>query len=225
MREPRLNLGRAALVAALAVVAIGTSSGPLSAHRVVVDEGIVLFFGDSVTAGYGLDPALAFPALLQERISARGWAYRVVNAGVSGETTSGGLRRIDWLLQQEVAVLVLELGANDALRGTDLALTAENLQAIIDRARARYPEVEIVVAGMQVPPNLGADYAEAFAAVFPELAAANNTHLVPFLLDGVGGVPELNLADGIHPNAQGHRRVADNVWAVLGPILEQLTGL
>ena len=224
MRESRLNLARAAFVAALAVVGIGASSGPLSAHRVVVDEGVVLFFGDSVTAGYGLDPALAFPALVQERISARGWAYRVVNAGVSGETTSGGLRRIDWLLQQKVAVLVLELGANDALRGTDLALTAGNLQAIIDRARARYPKVEVVVAGMRVPPNLGADYTSAFAALFLRLAEVNDAHLIPFLLADVGGVPELNLADGIHPNAQGHRRVADNVWAVLGPILEQLNG-
>ncbi len=224
MRELRLNLLRVALIAALHLGATGASSEPLSPGRSAVDEGVVLFFGDSLTAGYGLDSALAFPALVQERIDERGWDYRVVNAGVSGETTSGGLRRIDWLLRQEVDVLVLELGANDALRGTDLALTEENLQGIIDRARDRYPDVEVVLAGMQVPPNLGADYTVAFAALFERLAEANEAHLIPFLLADVGGVRELNLADGIHPNADGHRRVADNVWAVLAPILAELNG-
>jgi len=135
------------------------------------------------------------------------------------------LRRIDWLLRQNIDVLVLELGANDALRGTDLTLTAENLQAIIDRTRSKYPGVEVVLAGMQVPPNLGADYTQAFAALFVRLAEVNDAHLIPFLLDGVGGVPELNLADGIHPNRDGHRRVAENVWAVLEPILAQRPGL
>ncbi len=222
MCEPRLNLRCVAVVALLTLGAAGASGATLAARGLVADGGVVVFFGDSLTAGFGLDPDLAFPALVQELISERGWTYRVVNAGVSGETSSGGLRRIDWLLRQDVDVLVLELGANDALRGTDLALTAENLQGIIDRARDRYPDVEVVLAGMQVPPNLGADYTEAFAALFERLAEDNDAHLIPFLLADVGGVRELNLADGIHPNAEGHRRVADNVWAVLAPILAAL---
>lgn len=224
MREHRLNLACAALVGALTLGVTAAAGEPAAPGSPALDERVVLFFGDSLTAGYGLDPALAFPALVQERIDERGWDYRVVNAGVSGETTSGGLRRINWLLGQEVDVLVLELGANDALRGTDLALTEENLQGIIDRARVRYPDVEIVLAGMQVPPNLGADYTAAFAALFERLAEANEAHLIPFLLADVGGVRELNLADGIHPNAEGHRRVADNVWAVLAPILAGMNG-
>lgn len=224
MRELRLNLARVAVVAALTLGGVGVSGELLAPRGASVDEGVVMFFGDSLTAGFGLDPTLAFPALVQKRIDERGWAYRVVNAGVSGDTTSGGLRRIDWVLRQEVDVLVLELGANDALRGTDLALTEENLQGIIDRARVRYPDVEIVLAGMQVPPNLGADYTAAFAALFERLAEANDAHLIPFLLEGVGGVPELNLADGIHPNPDGHRRVAGNVWTVLEPILAGLSG-
>ena len=224
MRESRFNLVRVVVVASLALVGVGTGTEPRAARAIAPDEGVVVFFGDSLTAGYGLDPAEAFPALVQERIGERGWDDRVVNAGVSGETSSGGLRRIDWILRQEVDVLVLELGANDALRGTDLQLTAENLQGIIDRTRSRYPEVEIVLAGMQVPPNLGADYTEAFAALFERLAEANDAHLIPFLLADVGGVAELNLADGIHPNAAGHRRVADNVWAVLAPILAKMNG-
>jgi len=215
---------RGVVAGSLVLGVLLAAAAPPAANAVAADEGVVVFFGDSLTAGYGLDPAEAFPALVQERISARGWNYRVVNAGVSGETSSGGLRRIDWMLREEVDVLVLELGANDALRGTDLTLTAENLQGIIDRTRSRYPEVEVVLAGMQVPPNLGSDYTAAFAGLFERLAEANDAHLIPFLLADVGGVPELNLADGIHPNAEGHRRVADNVWAVLAPILVEMAG-
>ena len=224
MREARLDLVRVALVGALLLGAAGAWAEALASGRRASGEGVILFFGDSLTAGYGLDPELAFPARVQEMISERGWDYRVVNAGVSGETSSGGLRRIDWVLRQKIDVLVLELGANDALRGTDLTLTAENLQAIIERTRALYPDVEIVLAGMRVPPNLGADYTEAFAALFSHLADFNDTHLIPFLLDGVGGVAELNQADGIHPNPEGHRMIADNVWAVLAPILAHRDG-
>lgn len=182
----------------------------------------ILFLGNSLAAGFGLDPELAFPALIQQKIDSLGWNFNVVNAGLSGETSSGGLRRIDWLLQRDVDVLFLELGANDGLRGIPLALTKQNLQAIIARVRAKNPAVKIVIAGMMVPPNLGAEYTRAFRAIFPDLAKRNQAALVPFLLEGVGGVPELNLPDGIHPTAAGHRIVAQNVWKVLRPVLQPL---
>ena len=157
--------------------------------------------------------------MIQQKLDSAGLAFRAVNAGVSGETSAAGLRRIDWLLQQPVAVLVLELGANDALRGQDLAAARQNLQAIIDRTRARYPDVRVIVAGMQAPPNLGARYTREFRDLFTELARANGAALIPFLLEGVAAVPELNQADGIHPTAQGARIMADNVWRVLEPVL------
>jgi acyl-CoA thioesterase-1 len=179
----------------------------------------ILFFGTSLTAGLGLEPEEAYPALIQEKLDSAGLVYRAVNGGVSGETSAAGLRRIDWLLQQPVAVLVLELGANDALRGQDLATARANLQAIIDRTRARYPDVRIVVAGMEAPPNLGRRYTREFRDLFVTLARDNGATLIPFLLEGVGGVAELNQADGIHPNAAGARIVADNVWRVLQPLV------
>ncbi len=192
-------------------------------NAAALQESTVVFLGDSLTAGLGLDPQDAFPALVQARIDERGWPYRVVNAGVSGETSAGGLRRVDWLLRGPVRVLVLELGANDGLRGTPVESTRENLQAIIDRARAAHPGIEIIVVGMMVPPNLGEPYSSNFRALFPEIAATNATELVPFLLDGVGGLPEYNLADGIHPNIEGHRIVAANVWDILEPVLSRLS--
>ena len=179
----------------------------------------MLFFGTSLTAGLGLEPEEAYPALIQRRIDSAGLGYRVVNGGVSGETSAAGLRRIDWLLQEPVGVLVLELGANDALRGQDVAAAKANLQAIIDRTRARYPEVRVVVAGMEAPPNLGGRYTREFRDLFVTLARDNRAALIPFLLEGVGGVPELNQPDGIHPTAGGARVVADNVWRVLAPVL------
>ncbi|MBI3303819.1 MAG: arylesterase [Deltaproteobacteria bacterium] len=182
----------------------------------------ILFFGDSLTAGYGLDPAQAFPALIQEKIDSRGWNFHVINAGLSGETTAGGLRHIDWVLQRPIDVLVLELGANDGLRGLAIDGAKRNLQAIIDRTKSKYPRVKIVLAGMQVPSNLGRDYITRFRAIFPELAETNNAVLIPFLLAGVGGVPELNLPDGIHPTPVGHKIVAENVWKVLEPVLKSL---
>jgi len=182
----------------------------------------ILFFGDSLTAGYGLEPSQAFPALIQEKINVLGWNFRVINAGLSGETTAGGLRRIDWVLQRPIDVLVLELGANDGLRGLPIEGAKQNLQAIIDRTRNKYPRVKVVLVGMQVPANLGRDYTTRFRAIFPELATANGTALVPFLLEGVGGVPALNLPDGIHPTPEGHKIVADNVWKVLEPVLETM---
>lgn len=181
---------------------------------------VVLFLGTSLTAGLGLSESEAYPALIQAKLDAAGIPLRVVNAGVSGETSAGGLRRIDWLLRQPVAVLVLELGANDALRGQDLEATRRNLQAIIDRTRAAHPDAAIVIAGMQAPPNLGDRYTSAFRDIFPDLARRNRAALIPFLLEGVAGVPRLNQADGIHPMAEGDSIIAENVWKVLEPILK-----
>lgn len=183
----------------------------------------VLFFGDSLTAGYGLDPAQAFPALIQEKINARGWRFHAINAGLSGETTAGGLRRIDWVLQRPVDVFVLELGANDGLRGLPVEEAKRNLQAIIDRVRHKYPRAKIVLAGMRVPTNMGRDYTSRFSAMFAELAEANKAGLIPFLLQGVGGIPEFNLPDGIHPTPAGHKIVAENVWQTLEPVLAELS--
>jgi len=179
----------------------------------------LLFFGDSLTAGYGLDPDEAFPALIQARLDARGGGWRVVNAGLSGETTAGGLRRLDWVLRQPVAVVVLELGGNDGLRGLPPEQTRANLAAMVDRIRARAPGAKVVVAGMQMPTNLGPDYTQAFAAVFPAVAHEKECALIPFILEGVGGVPRLNQPDQIHPTAEGHQIVAENVWRVLEPLL------
>jgi len=184
----------------------------------------VVFLGTSLTAGLGLDPAQAYPALIQQKLDAAGLPFRVVNAGESGSTSAGGLRRLDWLLQQPVRILVIELGANDALRGQDLEATRRNLQAIMDRARAAYPDIEIVIAGMQAPPNLGESYTRQFRDLFPELARRNRAALIPFLLEGVAAVPRLNQADGIHPTAEGQRIIAENVWRVLRPVAERAAG-
>ena len=181
----------------------------------------IIFFGDSLTAGYGLaDPAAeAYPALIQEKISAAKLGWRVVNAGLSGETTAGGRGRIDWILRQPVVLFVLALGANDGLRGTDPAATRANLQQIIDRVRAKYPKAKLMLAGMQMPPTLGADFSRAFGKIYPELAAKNDATLIPFLLEGVGGRPDLNQADAIHPTAAGAAIVAETVWKILRPLL------
>lgn len=184
---------------------------------------VVLCFGTSLTAGLGLAPEEAFPALLQRKADSAGLGFRVVNAGVSGETAAAGLRRIDWLLQQPISVLLLELGANDALRGQDLADAKRNLQAIIDRTRARYPAVRVVVAGMEAPPNLGPRYTREFRDLFRDLARENLAVLIPFLLEGVAGQAELNQTDGIHPTAAGARIVADRVWKTLEPVLREAT--
>jgi acyl-CoA thioesterase-1 len=197
-----------------AETAPATAEAPAGAARPVV-----LFLGDSLTAGYGLPAEQAFPALIQERIDAEGLDYRVVNAGVSGDTSAGGLRRTEWLLQLPVAVLVLELGANDMLRGLGVDPMRRNLQAIIDRVRDAHPDTRVVVAGMRAAPNLGPGYVRAFDAVYPALARDNDAALVPFLLEGVAGDASLNQADGIHPTARGHRRVADTLWEALAPVL------
>lgn len=179
----------------------------------------LLFFGDSLTAGYGLDPDEAFPALIQRKLSDRGRAWRVVNAGLSGETTSGGLRRLDWILRQPVDIFVIELGGNDGLRGISPETSRSNLEAMIKRIRERAPHVKVVLAGMQMPTNMGPDYTRQFAAMYPEIAEKLKVTLIPFLLEGVGGVPRLNQPDGIHPTAEGHKIVAETVWRTLEPLL------
>jgi acyl-CoA thioesterase-1 len=179
----------------------------------------LVFFGDSLTAGYGVDPDEAYPALIEKKIEETGRPWRVVNAGLSGDTTAGGLRRLDWVLRQPVDLIVIELGANDGLRGLPPEMTRTNLQLMIDRVRARAPKAGIVLAGMQIPTNLGPQYTAAFAAIYPELAAKNHTGLIPFLLEGVGGRPELNQGDGMHPTAEGHEKVAETAWKVLLPLL------
>jgi acyl-CoA thioesterase I len=182
----------------------------------------IVVLGDSLAAGYGIDPSQAFPALVQKKIDAAGWNYAVVNAGVSGDTTADGLSRIDWLLQRRMDVLILELGGNDGLRGIAPEESGANLQAIIDRARQKYPQAQFIVAGMRMPPNMGQQYNAAFQKIFPDLAAKNKAALIPFLLEGVGGRPELNQEDHIHPTEEGHRIVAENVWKILRPVLEKI---
>jgi acyl-CoA thioesterase-1 len=181
----------------------------------------VVFFGDSLTAGYGLDdPASeAYPALIQQKIDAARLPWRVVNAGLSGETTSGGLRRVEWILRQPAGVFVVALGANDGLRGIEPAVSRANLHGIIDRVRARYPAATIVLAGMRMPPTMGEDYAREFATIYADIAREEHLTFVPFLLAGVGDEPVFNQPDGIHPTARGHALVAATVWPVLQPLL------
>ncbi|MDJ0851422.1 MAG: arylesterase [Myxococcota bacterium] len=197
----------------------GSPSGAAAPAAVRDASPVVLFLGTSLTAGYGLPAEEAFPALVQERIDAEALDYRVVNAGVSGDTSAGGLRRLDWLLRLPVAVLVLELGANDMLRGQSVEQLARNLEQIVERTRTAHPGVKLVVAGMRAAPNLGARYVREFEAVYRRLAQEYGGVLVPFLLEGVAGRPSLNLPDGIHPTAEGHQRIAQSLWPLLEPVL------
>ena len=186
----------------------------------VTSEKIILFFGDSLTAGYGLELEEAFPALVQKRLDSLDFKYTVINSGLSGETTSGGRNRLNWVLKQKVDVFVLELGANDGLRGIPLVETRKNLQAIINLVKEKNKDTQIVLAGMQIPPNMGPEYTTEFRKIFPELATENEIALIPFLLEGVAGIPTLNLEDGIHPNTEGHQIVLENVWAVLETVVD-----
>ncbi|MXX98156.1 MAG: arylesterase [Rhodothermaceae bacterium] len=181
----------------------------------------VLFLGNSLTAGYGLSPDEAYPALLQTRIDSLKWSVTIINAGVSGDTSAGGLTRLAWQLENPPDVLVVALGANDGLRGLPPTMTKSNLTQIIRQAREANSNVSILIAGMQVPPNLGPIFQEEFRDIYPSIAEEMDTELIPFLLEGVGGVTELNQADGIHPNAAGQRRLADTVWEALAPILQE----
>jgi len=206
-----------------------SSSLPDSARAdSVAVDGIptIVFVGTSLTAGFGLaDPSLAYPALIQRKLDSAGLRFRVVNAGVSGETSAGALRRVDWLLRRgKIAVLVVETGANDGLRGQDPDTVRANIQAIFDRAKQLDPPPRLVLAGMEAMPNLGRDYTTRFRAIFPELARTNNAALVPFLLEGVAGVDSLNQVDGIHPTARGHEIVAENVWKQVSGISYQVSG-
>jgi len=203
------------------IVGLGRLSAAEPATAGTVAPRTIIFFGDSLTAGYGLDnpAAEAFPALIQKKIDAAHLAWRTVNAGSSGETTAGGLRRVDWILRQRADIFVLALGGNDGLRGINPAVSRLNLQGIIDKVRAKNPATKIILAGMQMPPNLGADYTHDFAVMYPELAEKNRTTLVPFLLEGVGLVAELNQRDGIHPTPEGHAVIAETIWKILRPLL------
>lgn len=185
---------------------------------------VIVFFGNSLTAGYGLPPEQSYPALIRERLDSLGYNYRVVNAGVSGETSTGGDSRIDWVLNQPIDIFVLELGGNDGLRGIPPEETRKSLQSIIDKVEEKHPEAEIILAGMQIPPNMGPEYTAEFRRIYPELATGNDVTLLPFLLEGVGGEPELNQPDGIHPNEEGMKIVAENVWEVLKPMVERSGG-
>lgn len=190
-----------------------------TANVVATPRGRVVVLGDSITAGYGLDPAQAYPALLQQQIDAAGLPFTVVNAGVSGDTTAGGLRRIEWALGPGAEVLIIALGGNDGLRGIAPQQTAENLAGLIQRARSKAPTIAVIVAGMEMPSNLGREFTEEFRAVFPRIAREHDAALIPLLLEGVGGVAELNQADLIHPTREGQRRVAANVWKILEKVL------
>lgn len=183
----------------------------------------ILFVGTSLTAGLGIAPEDAFPAVIQAKVDSAGLPYHVVNAGVSGASSAEGLARMPWLLRQPVDVLVLELGANDGLRGTSVEAMEANLQAVIDSTRARSPDVRIVIAGMEAPPNMGRRFTTAFRQAFRDLAARNDAALIPFLLEGVAAEDSLNQGDGIHPTEAGHRIVAENVWRVLRRILQPST--
>lgn len=179
----------------------------------------ILFFGTSLTAGLGVDPDEAFPALIQHKADSLKLPYKIINAGLSGETSADGKSRIDWLLRQPVAIFVLELGANDGLRGIPVQETAVNLQAIIDKVKKKYPDAKLVLAGMQMPPSMGEKYTVPFRELFPALAKKNKMAFIPFLLKGVGGMPKLIQEDGLHPTANGHQILAQNVWEVLQPLL------
>ncbi len=183
---------------------------------------VILIFGNSLTAGYGVESEESFPSLIQQRIDSLGLPYEVINAGVSGETTATGLNRIDWVIEKQVVdIFILELGANDGLRGLPPAQTRENLEKMIDRVREAHPKVQVILAGMMVPPSMGPEYSAEYNRIYPEIAAAKDVALIPFLLENVGGVQALNQADGIHPNPAGNKLVLENVWAVLEGVLEE----
>lgn len=181
----------------------------------------IVFFGNSLTAAYGLDPAQGFPALVQHKIDSLELPYKVINAGLSGETTAGGNERVEWVLQQPVDIFILELGGNDGLRGINPASSYVNLKAIVGKVRKQYPKARIILAGMEAPPNMGQAFTKEFRGIFSRLAREEKLALIPFILDGVGGIPSLNQADGIHPNAEGAKIVAENVWKVLEPLLRE----
>jgi acyl-CoA thioesterase I len=212
------------LLVAATALGCGGDAGPRAAAeappRPAAERGRILFLGTSLTAGLGVDPAQAYPALIQAKLDSAQLPYEAVNAGVSGETSAGALRRVDWLLRQPVSVLLIETGANDGLRGLSPDSMRANIQAIIDRANRQSPRPKIVLAGMRALPNYGMGYARRFREVYTDLAEKNDLPLVPFLLQDVAGLGDKNQADMVHPNPSGHRVIAENVWKVLEPVLE-----
>jgi len=184
-----------------------------------VEPKTIIFYGDSITAGYGVGTEFAFPELIRVQLDKNKFDIEVVNAGLSGETSAGGLTRIDWVLNREYDIFVLELGANDGLRGLPVTETEKNLQLIIDKVKIKYPETIIVLAGMMVPPNMGENYTESFKQIYPRLARKNDAHIIPFILKDVAGIVELNQPDGIHPNTKGHEIIAKNLYPVFVELL------
>lgn len=201
------------------------AANAIPAKRAEAARGRVVVLGDSLTAGYGLEPQQAYPALLQQKIDQAHLPFEVVNAGISGDTSAGGLRRIDWALRGGADVLIVALGGNDGLRGVSPAQTEANLRAIVKHAREKNPRISVILAGMQMPTNLGPEFVKTFSDLFPRIAEQMKTALVPFLLDGVGGDPALNQPDRIHPTAKGQRRIVENVWPVLEKALKERTSL
>lgn len=204
--------------AALAVVVVVALALTGAVDDIWAEETLAVL-GDSLTAGFGVAPEEAFPALVQERLRREGYDYRVVNSGVSGDTTAGGLRRVDWVLRTRPSIVIVALGSNDGLRGLSVDAMRQNLGEIITRIRAS--GARVLLAGMRLPPNYGGEYARAFAAVFPTVASKAGIPLMPFLLDGVAGEPGLNQPDGIHPNARGQQVVATRLWPYLAPLLRK----
>jgi acyl-CoA thioesterase-1 len=221
-REAKQLRSRALLGALLAISFVPTAP---AAKRDASEVITIVAFGDSLTAGYGLSRKQAYPALIAEKMRAAGYEFTVVNAGSSGDTTAGGLRRLPEILRahKKIDIFILELGINDAFRGVPIEQIRANLQAIIDQVRARHPKAVIIIAGMQLPDYSSDDYVGAFGGIFGALAEKNRATLIPYLLEGVGGNPELNQWDRVHPNAAGQRILADNVWRVLEPLLRKTT--
>ena len=193
------------------------AENPIAKER--SEKKLILFFGNSLTAGYGIEEEDAFPALIQEKIDSLSLDYRVINGGLSGETTASGSNRVDWFLEERPDIFVLELGANDGLRGIPLNETKKNLELIIDKVKEKYPETEVLLAGMQIPPNMGQEYTNSFRQMYTEISNEKDVTLIPFLLEGVAGDPALNLPDGIHPTEEGHKIVAENIWENIAPLL------
>lgn len=225
MKSAHLNLSFYLLL----ILAAWLTSCSASTEKKQAEEGIqvveatanktILFFGNSLTAGYGIDPEESFAGRIQTRLDSLKKEFRVINGGLSGETTAGGLSRLDWFLEEEPYLFVLELGGNDGLRGIPLTETKKNLLAIVAKVQAKYPNTKIILAGMQIPPNMGKEYTEEFKAIYPAVAKEKNIELIPFLLEGVAGNPDLNLPDGIHPTAEGHRIVMETLWPYISKAL------
>lgn len=196
------------------------SSNNSTESQSVTAQKNIIFFGNSLTAAFGLNISEGFAGRIEQRIDSLKLGYKIIHAGNSGETTAGGVSRVDWVIsKQKPSVFILELGGNDALRGFKAEDTEKNLQEIITKVKTKYPECKILLAGMYAPTNMGKEYTKAFQAIYPKLAKQNNIQLIPFILEGVAGIPRLNLADGIHPTVEGHRIVTENVWTVLKNML------